>query len=75
MKITPAHDHVDYEVGVRHGLPFVNIISDDGNITDNCAEFSGLKRFDARSKVLQALKQKGLFRGVQDNPMVVPICR
>ncbi|KAH7719353.1 Valyl-tRNA synthetase [Aphelenchoides avenae] len=74
VKITPAHDHVDYEVGVRHGLPFVNIISDDGNITDNCAEFSGLKRFDARAKVLQALKQKGLFRGVQDNPMVVPIC-
>lgn len=74
VKITPAHDHNDYEVGQRHDLPFVNIITDSGLITDDCGQFSGMKRFDARYAVLEALKQKDLYRGSEDNPMVVPIC-
>lgn len=41
----------------------------------NCGQFSGLKRFDARKQVLEALKLKGLFRDITDNPMVVPVCR
>ena len=75
VKITPAHDHNDYEVGKRHNLPFINIITDSGLIADNCGQFSGQKRFDARKAVLEALKQKGLYRGSVDNPMVVPICQ
>uniref|UniRef100_A0A915CLQ9 valine--tRNA ligase n=1 Tax=Ditylenchus dipsaci TaxID=166011 RepID=A0A915CLQ9_9BILA len=74
VKITPSHDHVDYEVGLRHKLPFINILSDDGYLLDNCGLFSGMKRFDARMKVIEALKSECLFRGVADNPMVVPIC-
>lgn len=74
VKITPAHDHNDYEVGQRHGLPFITVIDDNGNICPGCGEFSGMRRFDARKAVLEALKQKGLYRGTQDNPMVVPIC-
>uniref|UniRef100_A0A915EF10 valine--tRNA ligase n=1 Tax=Ditylenchus dipsaci TaxID=166011 RepID=A0A915EF10_9BILA len=74
VKITPSHDHVDYEVGLRHKLHFINILSDDGYLLDNCGQFSGMKRFDARMKVIEALKSEGLFRGVADNPMVVPIC-
>ncbi|XP_035223704.1 valine--tRNA ligase-like, partial [Stegodyphus dumicola] len=74
VKITPAHDQADYEVGLRHNLPFVNILNDDGTMNDNCAEFSGLKRFEARVKVLNALKEKGLYRDTKDNPMIVPIC-
>lgn len=42
---------------------------------NNCGQFSGLKRFDARKQVIEALKLKRLFRGITDNPMVVPICR
>ncbi|WAR22740.1 SYVC-like protein [Mya arenaria] len=74
VKITPAHDHNDYEVGVRHSLPFLTIIDDKGFITSDCGEFAGMKRFDARKAVLKALKDKGLDRGKENNPMVVPIC-
>ncbi|XP_071039659.1 valine--tRNA ligase [Parasteatoda tepidariorum] len=74
VKITPAHDPADYEVGVRHKLPFINILNDDGTLNGNCAEFSGMKRFEARYKVLAALKEKNLYKETKDNPMVVPIC-
>lgn len=74
VKITPAHDPADYDVGVRHQLPFINILNDDGTLNDNSAEFSGMKRFEARIKVLAALKEKNLYRDTKDNPMVVPIC-
>ncbi|XP_053395585.1 valine--tRNA ligase-like [Mercenaria mercenaria] len=74
VKITPAHDHNDYEVGVRHSLPLLTIIDDKGFITSDCGKFAGMKRFEARKAVLEALKEKNLFRGTVDNPMVVPIC-
>ncbi|VDM70836.1 unnamed protein product [Strongylus vulgaris] len=74
VKITPAHDHNDYEVGQRHNLPFINCIDDDGNISPGCGQFSGMRRFDARKAVTEALKELGLYRGSEDNAMVVPIC-
>lgn len=75
VKITPAHDHNDYEVGVRHALPFINILTDDGILLPNCGKFAGMKRFDARKKVIEELKTLGLYRGEKDNQMIVPICR
>ncbi|XP_038047447.1 valine--tRNA ligase-like [Patiria miniata] len=74
VKITPAHDPNDYEVGKRHDLEFLTMISDEGNITDVCEQFKGMKRFDARKAVLAALKEKGLYKETKDNPMVVPVC-
>ncbi|CAI4224013.1 unnamed protein product [Auanema sp. JU1783] len=74
VKITPAHDHNDYEVGQRHNLPFITCITDDGLISKNCGQFSGMKRFDARRAVTEALKEKGLYRDKKDNAMVVPVC-
>ncbi|KAK3767320.1 hypothetical protein RRG08_050870 [Elysia crispata] len=74
VKITPAHDHNDYELGKRHNLPFITIIDNNGLITGNCGQFIGMKRFDARTAVLEALKEKGLYRGTKDNPMVIPTC-
>ncbi|VBB29773.1 unnamed protein product [Acanthocheilonema viteae] len=74
VKITPAHDHNDYEVGLRHNLAFITCFTDDGNMTEQCGEFKNMKRFEARDAVLEALKKKGLFRGQTDNPMVVPLC-
>ncbi|KFD54850.1 hypothetical protein M514_04284 [Trichuris suis] len=75
VKITPAHDQNDYDVGRRHNLPFVTCFTDDGLMTADCGPFAGMKRFDARKEVTEALKRKGLFVEVVDNPMVVPICR
>lgn len=74
VKITPAHDPNDYEIGKRHNLPFINIIDEDGNITGDCGDFTGMKRFDARKAVISKLKELGLYRDTVDNPMVVPIC-
>uniref|UniRef100_A0A8R1DGZ7 Valine--tRNA ligase n=1 Tax=Caenorhabditis japonica TaxID=281687 RepID=A0A8R1DGZ7_CAEJA len=74
VKITPAHDHNDYDVGMRQNLPFHNCITDDGLISAGCGQFSGMKRFEARTAVIEALKEKGLYRGKEDNPMVVPTC-
>uniref|UniRef100_A0A0A9XL90 Valine--tRNA ligase n=2 Tax=Lygus hesperus TaxID=30085 RepID=A0A0A9XL90_LYGHE len=74
VKLSPAHDHNDYEVGKRHKLPWITVFDDEGLIIGDCKQFVGMKRFDARRSVLQALKDKGLFKEVKDNPMVVPVC-
>ncbi|ELT91500.1 hypothetical protein CAPTEDRAFT_153512 [Capitella teleta] len=74
VKITPAHDHNDYECGKRHNLPTLTIIDDSGNMTSECGQFAGMRRFDARKAVLEALKEKDLYRDTADNPMVVPMC-
>ncbi|KAM6968176.1 valine--tRNA ligase [Aplochiton taeniatus] len=74
VKITPAHDHNDYEVGERHQLAFLNILDENGLLINVPAPFLGMKRFDARKAVLQALKDLGQFKEIKDNPMVVPVC-
>ncbi|XP_058864914.1 valine--tRNA ligase [Acipenser ruthenus] len=74
VKITPAHDHNDWEVGQRHDLEFINIIDENGFLINVPPPFLGMKRFDARKAVLEALKQRGQFKEVKDNPMVVPVC-
>nr|CAD7454031.1 unnamed protein product [Timema tahoe] len=74
VKITPAHDQNDYDVGKRHNLPFITIFNEEGNVVGDCTQFVGMKRFQARRAVIDALKEKGLYRETKDNPMVVPIC-
>ncbi|KAJ9082143.1 valine--tRNA ligase [Entomophthora muscae] len=74
VKISPAHDMNDFELGKRQNLDFINIFNDDGTLNENGAPFQGLRRFHARKVVLEALKEKGLFVETKDNPMVVPIC-
>lgn len=82
VKITPAHDANDWEVGRRHALEVVSIFGDDGRLNANCAtgeegggEWVGMKRFHARVKVVERLKELGLYVGWQDNKMQIPICR
>ena len=123
VKITPAHDHNDYEVGERHNLAFINILDENGLLINVPPPFlvhcliivlppcnecistvtlkviplcslpgaavlflhlsflnvlsvpQGMKRFEARKSVLQALKDRGQFKEIKDNPMVVPVCR
>lgn len=74
VKITPAHDPNDYEIGKRHNLEFINIMNDNGTFNENAGPYKGVKRFDARKQVVEALKEKGLFIEVKDNPMNVPLC-
>lgn len=74
VKITPGHDHTDYEVGKRHNLEFLTLFDDNGLVSKVGGQFEGQKRFDARKTVTEALKERGLFRGIKENPMVVPIC-
>ena len=74
VKITPAHDFNDYELGKKHGLEFVNILNDDGTLNHNTGKFQGMKRFDARYKVIEALKEKGLWVKWENNAMKVPQC-
>lgn len=74
VKITPAHDPNDYDVGKRHNLPFLTIFSDDGFIIGDYGKFAGMKRFDARKEVLASLKERGLYKETVNNPMVVPVC-
>ncbi|GJQ68710.1 Aats-val [Trypoxylus dichotomus] len=74
VKITPAHDPNDYEVGLRHNLQFITIFDDSGMIQGDYGEFTGMKRFDARKAIIEALKQKGLYVETKSNPMVVPVC-
>ncbi|KAI6108704.1 tRNA synthetases class I-domain-containing protein [Pisolithus croceorrhizus] len=75
VKITPAHDPNDYEVGVRHKLEFINILNDDGTLNANAGKkFQGMKRFHARREVVKALGEAGLYVETKDNPMQIPIC-
>ncbi|XP_014117987.1 PREDICTED: valine--tRNA ligase, partial [Pseudopodoces humilis] len=74
VKITPAHDATDFEVGQRHGLGVATVIAEDGTMVNVPAPFQGMPRFKARSLLLETLKERGLFRGVSENPMVVPVC-
>lgn len=71
VKITPAHDFNDFEVGKRHNLPMVNILNFDGTLNDN-TPFSGLDTQTARTKTIDMLTSLGLMVKVEDNPMVIP---
>ncbi|KDP32641.1 hypothetical protein JCGZ_13191 [Jatropha curcas] len=75
VKITPAHDPNDFEVGRRHKLESINIFTDDGKINSNGgSEFTGMPRFKAREAVTEALQNKGLYRGAKNNEMRLGRC-
>lgn len=62
VKITPAHDPNDFDIGKRHNLPFINVMNEDGTMNDLCPdEFKGLDRFAARKLVLKRMKELELF--------------
>lgn len=73
VKITPAHDFNDYEVGKRHDLPMINILDATAHLNENVPEaYQGLSTADARVKVLEDVKALGLFVKEEDNPMTIP---
>jgi len=73
VKITPAHDFNDYEVGQRHGLDQINVLNPDATLNDNAPEaYRGLDRFVARERIVADLKKEGLLEKVEDHRMVIP---
>ena len=73
VKITPAHDFNDFEVGKRHDLPMINILDSHARLNENTPErYQGLTCAEAREKILQEIKDLGFFVKVEDNPMTIP---
>ena len=71
VKVTPAHDPNDYATGLRHKLPMINIMNDDGSLNENAGPFKGLKGVKAREAVVQGLEDLGLLIKVEDHEMSV----
>lgn len=65
LKITPAHDPADFEIGLRHGLEKVRVIDDEGRMNEAAGEFAGLDRNECRERVIQALRDQGLLERVE----------
>jgi valyl-tRNA synthetase len=74
VKVTPAHDPNDYEIAQRHGLPAINVLTDQGVVNDNGGRFKGLDRYAAREAVKRALAEEGLLERVEDSPHAVGHC-
>lgn len=75
VKITPAHDPLDFEIGQRHGLPIIEVIGQDGKITNNVPEkYRGLDCDQARAEVVEDLKACGALRQIEDFSHEVPHC-
>ena len=66
VKITPAHDPNDFEVGKRHDLPIINIMNDDATINENGGKYAGMDRYEARKAIVQELDALGLLVKIED---------
>jgi valyl-tRNA synthetase len=71
VKVTPAHDPVDFEIGIRHNLPFVQVIDFDATMTEEAGPFAGQDRYEARKNLVEELNRLGLIVKTED--YVVPL--
>lgn len=75
LKVTPAHDPNDFEIGLRHGLPVMNIMNDDASMNNVAgSEYAGLDRYEARKKFVERLKSEGYLEKVEDIKHNVGVC-
>ncbi len=74
VKITPAHDPVDFEISQRHNLPLINIMNPDGTLNENAGIFAGLDRFAGREKVLEELGKIGMLEKIEPHLHAVGHC-
>jgi valyl-tRNA synthetase len=72
VKITPAHDPNDFEMGKRHNLPFITIMNKDGSLNENAGEFEGQDRFEARKNIVKRLDADGFLVKIEDYKHAVP---
>jgi len=74
VKITPAHDPNDFEAGKRHGLPEIDVMTDDAHMNAQAGAYAGLDRFVARKKIVEDLKEQGLLEKITDHVSAIGIC-
>ena len=74
VKITPAHDPNDFEVGKRHELPVLNVLTEDAKIVDDYPEYAGMDRYEARKKIVEDLEKGGYLVEVEDHEHNVGTC-
>ena len=72
VKVTPAHDPNDFEMGQRHNLPAINIMNKDGSLNENAGDFAGQDRFEARKNVVKKLDELGALVKIEDYSHSVP---
>lgn len=72
VKVTPAHDPNDFQMGQRHNLPFINIMNKDGTLNEKAGPFEGQDRFEARKNVVKRLEEDGVLVKVEDYKHTVP---
>lgn len=74
VKITPAHDPNDFEVGLRHNLPVINVMTDDAKIVDDYPKYAGMDRYEARKAIVADLEAEGALIKVEDYNHNVGTC-
>jgi valyl-tRNA synthetase len=74
VKITPAHDPNDFEIGLRHDLPQIAVIDEEGNMNENAGKYDGLDRYECRKVLVQDLKDQGFLVKVKEHQHNVGVC-
>ncbi|MBR4554612.1 MAG: valine--tRNA ligase [Ruminococcus sp.] len=74
VKITPAHDPNDFEVGRRHSLPVINVMTDDAKIVEDYPDYAGMDRYEARKKIVEDLEKGGFLVSIEDHSHNVGTC-
>jgi len=75
LKISPGHDHTDFEVGQRHGLPCISVLTEENRLHERCGPgFAGLMRYEGREAVVAFCKANGTYRGDAPHAMSLPVC-
>ncbi|MBQ8203192.1 MAG: valine--tRNA ligase [Clostridia bacterium] len=74
VKITPAHDPNDFEVGLRHNLPIINVMTDDAKITEDYPKYAGMDRYEARKAIVADLQAEGALVKIEDYTHNVGTC-
>ncbi len=66
VKVTPAHDPNDFEIGIRHSLPMIRVLNDDGTVNEHGGPYAGMDRYEARKKIVEDLDKEGLLEKIED---------
>jgi valyl-tRNA synthetase len=74
VKVTPAHDPNDFQIGLRHDLEQINVMDEQARINENGGVYAGLDRYEAREKIIHDLEQQGLLAGIKDHVYAIGKC-
>lgn len=75
VKVTPAHDPTDYDLGTKHKLPFINIMNLDATINENGGKYAGMDRYEARKQLIADLEREGLVEKIEDYTISLGTCQ